>query len=108
MRSPLGTRSNQAHNQYLHLWAEGGALVAAPAGLVCLAFVWLAIRRLREDETPGAWLRIGSLAGILGVAVQGAWETGLRIPANGVLLAVIAAVAVHRPPRGCTINRSSP
>ncbi len=93
------TRTNQAHNQYLHLWAEGGALVAVPTGLACLAFLALAARRLREDVTPGAWLRIGSLAGILGVAVQGAWETGLRMPANGVLLAVVAAIAVHRPPR---------
>jgi O-antigen ligase len=93
------TRTNQAHNQYLQLMAEGGALVTIPCGLVSLAFLWLASRRLREDSSPAAWLRIGSLAGLAGVAVQGAWETGLRMPANGILLAVVAALAVHRPAR---------
>lgn len=93
------SRTNQAHSQYLQLWAEGGALLAVPCALACLAFLALAARRLREDGTPNIWLRIGSLAGILGVAVQCVWDTGLRIPANGVLLAVVAAVAVHRPPR---------
>ena len=43
------TRTNQAHSQYLQLLAEGGALVTIPCGVVCLAFLWLAGRRLRED-----------------------------------------------------------
>ena len=93
------TRTNQAHSQYLQLLAEGGALVTVPCGVVCLAFLWLAGRRLREDHSPAAWLRIGGLAGLTGVAVQGLWETGLRMPANGILLAVVAAIAVHRPTR---------
>jgi hypothetical protein len=46
------------------------------------------------------WPRIGSLAGLMAVAVQGLWETGLRMPANGVLFAVVAAIAVHRPRTG--------
>ena len=93
------TRTNQAHNQYLQLLAEGGALVTIPCAAVCLAFLWMARQRLREDHTSTAWLRIGSLAGLAGVAVQSGWETGLRMPANAVLLAVAAAIAVHRPPR---------
>jgi O-antigen ligase len=93
------TRTNQAHSQYLQLLAEGGALLPIPTVLVCLAFGWVARRRLREDDSPAVWLRIGSLAGLAGVAVQGVWETGLRMPANGVLLAVVAAIAVHRPLR---------
>ena len=93
------TRTNQAHNQYLQLLAEGGALVTIPCGVVCLAFLWMALRRLREDHSSLVWLRIGSLAGLSGVAVQSVWETGLRMPANGILLAVVAAIAVHRPPR---------
>ena len=93
------TRTNQAHSQYLQLLAEGGALVTLPSAVVCLAFLWMARQRLREDHSPAAWLRIGSLAGLTGVAVQGLWETGLRMPANGILLAVAAAIAVHRPPR---------
>lgn len=93
------TRTNQAHSQYLQMLAEGGVLLAIPAILVCLTFAWVARRRLREDHSPAVWLRIGSLAALAGVAVQGVWETGLRMPANGVLLAVVAAIAVHRPMR---------
>ena len=69
-------------------------------GIVAVAFVQLARQRLRADTSPAAWLRIGALSGLAGVAVQGVWETGLRMPANGILLAVAAAIAVHRPPRG--------
>jgi O-antigen ligase len=93
------TRTNQAHSQYLQLAAEGGALVTIPAAIVCVAFLWLALKRLREDESAAVWLRIGSLAGLTAVAVQGLWETGLRMPANGILLAVLAAIALHRPLR---------
>jgi O-antigen ligase len=93
------TRTNQAHSQYLQLAAEGGALVTIPAACVCLAFLWLALKRLREDESAAVWLRIGSLAGLAGVSVQGLWETGLRMPANAILLALAAALAVHRPLR---------
>jgi O-antigen ligase len=91
------TRANQAHNQYLHQAVEGGVLVTAPIGLALLAFVWMAGKRLAADQSSSAWLRIGSLAGLAGVAVQCLWETGLRMPANGVLMAVMAAVATHRP-----------
>jgi O-antigen ligase len=93
------THTNQAHNQYLQLLAEGGALVTIPCGVVCLSFLWMAFQRLREDQSPMVWLRIGSLAGLAGIAVQSLWETGLRMPANGILLAVAAAIAVHRPAR---------
>ncbi len=94
------TLTNQAHNQYLQLLAEGGVLLTAPALLVLLAYGSLAARRLRTDDTPAVWLRIGSLAGLMAVAVQGLWETGLRMPANSVLFAVVAAIAVHRPGTG--------
>ena len=93
------TVTNQAHSQYLQLLAEGGALVTVALGIVAVAFVRLAHQRLRADTSPAAWLRIGALSGLAGVAVQGVWETGLRMPANGILLAVAAAIAVHRPRR---------
>jgi hypothetical protein len=32
---------------------------------------------------------------MVGVLVQSLWETGLRLPANGLLFAALAAVAVH-------------
>ncbi len=88
---------NQAHNQYLQLLAEGGLLVVIPAVLAALAFARLFMARLAQDTSSAAWLRIGAATAMLAVAVQGIWETGLRIPANGLLFAVAAAVAVYRP-----------
>jgi O-antigen ligase len=91
------TRTNQAHNQYLQTLTEAGLPLTLLTLVVCGLFARLAQRRLREDSSDGVWLRIGSVAGLVGVATQSLWETGLRMPANGVLLALLAAVAVHRP-----------
>lgn len=88
---------NQAHNQYLQLLAEGGIVLAVPALVAVFAFLRLFMRRLRADSSPSAWLRIGAITAVIAVAVQSFWETGLRMPANGLLFAVAAAIAVHRP-----------
>jgi hypothetical protein len=43
------------------------------------------------------WVRAGAASGLVAVAVQSIWETGLRVPANTLLFAVLAAVSLHRP-----------
>lgn len=96
-RGDLGMFINQAHNQYLHLLAEGGVAVAGLAAAAAVAFVRLFLVRLAEDQSPAVWLRIGSATALVAVGVQGVWETGLRMPANGVLFMIAAAIAVHRP-----------
>ena len=88
---------NQAHNEYLQIVAEGGLLVAVPALTALLAAVGLMARSLGADRTPIFWIRAGAICGVVAVAVQGIWDTGLRTPANGVLCAVIAAIAMHQP-----------
>ena len=88
---------NQAHNQYLQLLAEGGLLLVVPATLAIVAFVRLFVIRIKRDSSPSVWLRIGAAAALIAVGVQSEWETGLRMPANGILFAVAAAIAVHRP-----------
>ena len=88
---------NQAHNQYLQLLAEGGVLLTMPAIMAVIAYIRLFRARLAQDASSSVWLRIGGGAALLAVAVQGLWETGLRIPANGLLFAIAAAVAVHAP-----------
>jgi O-antigen ligase len=90
---------NQAHNQYLQVAAEGGLLVGLPTLLAVLAFWAVAWRRLAADRSALFWARAGAIAALTGVAVQGLWETGLRMPANGVLFAVVAALASHAPHR---------
>jgi O-antigen ligase len=96
---------NHAHNEYLQFLAEGGLLVAVPASIALLSAVVLMARTLGADRTPIFWLRAGAISGVIAVAVQSIWDTGLRMPANGTLFAVIAAIALHEPAPAS--NRSS-
>jgi O-antigen ligase len=86
---------NHAHNEYLQLVAEGGLLLAAPAALAIVAGVAAIAARLRADRTAVFWIRIGAVAGLIAVAVQSIFDTSLRTPADGVLFAVVAAIALH-------------
>jgi O-antigen ligase len=86
---------NHAHNEYLQFAAEGGVLLCLPVAVALMAGAYEVGRRLRGDDTPIFWLRIGAASGMLAVGVQSVWDTGLRMPANAVLFALIAAVAVH-------------
>jgi len=87
-----------AHNHYLQLAAEGGALVVIPAALALGCFLLLFLRQMANETDSNVLVRAGAGAGILAVLVQSFWETGLRMPANAMLCAVLAAVAVHRAP----------
>ncbi len=88
---------NQAHSEYVQLAAEGGLLLVVPCAVALYAALHLARRRLKSDTRAMAWLRVGAVAGLAGIAVQGVFETGLRIPANALLAAVLAAIALHQP-----------
>jgi O-antigen ligase len=92
-----GYSIGQAHNHFLQIAAEGGALVSVPAALAVSAFLLLFSSRLREDRTSNYLMRAGAGAGLTGVFVQSFWETGLRMPANAMLFAVAAAIATHSP-----------
>jgi O-antigen ligase len=85
---------NHAHDEYLQLLTEGGLvmLLLVIAGLVLLARA--ARVRLAGDEGSHRFVRIGACAGLVAVAVQSIWETGLRAPANLLLAAILAALAV--------------
>jgi O-antigen ligase len=99
---------NQAHNQYLQLLAEGGLLVTIPLLACLVTFVRLVKTRLAEDTSSTQWLRIGGAVAMIAVAVQGLWETGLRIPANAVLFAIAAAIAAHRPAKSQSPDHKLP
>jgi O-antigen ligase len=86
---------NQAHDEYLQVLVEGGLPLAAMVLFTIVAGCAEARRRLRDDRTPVAWMRAGALGGMAAVAVQSIWDTGLRMPANAVLFAVLAAIALH-------------
>ncbi len=93
-----GYSIGNAHNHYLQLAAEGGVLVGAPAAFGIGAFFALCVRRLKGDLSRDYLVRAGAMAGIAAALLQSFWETGLRMPANAMLLAVLAAVATHVSP----------
>lgn len=86
---------NHAHNELLQLLAEGGVLLAVPAALAALAWARLARRRIAADRSELSWVRLGAAAGVCGFAVQSLFEAALRMPANALLLALLAALAVY-------------
>ena len=92
-----GYTIGQAHNHYLQLAAEGGALVAVPAALAAMGCIALFRRRLTEDQSATALIRSGAAAGLAGALLQSFWETGLRMPANAMMFAVLAGIATHAP-----------
>jgi O-antigen ligase len=93
---------NNAHDEYLQLQAEGGGalLLASLAGCGLVARV--ARARVSADRGAHRYLRIGACAGLAGIAVQSIWEAGLRAPANLILAAIVAAIAVRPVVRGNT------
>ena len=98
---------NHAHDEYLQLLVEGGWLLTVPALLVVAAALWAIIGRLRSDRTPIFWIRLGAVSGMAAVAAQSVWDTGLRMPANAVLFAVVAAAAMFRTPVTPTSDAAS-
>jgi O-antigen ligase len=92
-----GYSIGNAHNHYLQLAAEGGAMIGVPAAVIVGAFFTMFLRGLRRRDDPDYLVRVGAIAGISAALVQSVWETGLRMPANAMLLALLAAIATHSP-----------
>jgi hypothetical protein len=98
-RASPGVRFNQAHNQYLQFAAEGGLLLCVPAAIALWHFARAVARRLAADQSGMYWIRAGAACGLAGAAAQSLWETGLATPANALLAAIVAAIALHVPVR---------
>jgi O-antigen ligase len=86
---------SHADNELLQLVAEGGVLIGLPVAAVLVAGIRLIAQRLREDRTAVFWLRLGAAAGLTAIAAQNMIEMTLRVPANGVLFTIAAAIAIH-------------
>jgi O-antigen ligase len=89
---------SHADNEYLQVLAEGGALLAIPVTIALVAGVLSIRRRLVAERSPIFWVRLGAACGIFGLAIQNLFEMTLRVPANAVLFALLAAIATHGAP----------
>lgn len=94
-RSERVVQFNQAHNHYLQAITEGGMVLAGLIAWALTACARLVRQRLAADLHGSYWIRAGAAAGLVAVALQSVWETGLVMPANAALAAVLAAIAVH-------------
>ena len=94
---------NHAHNEYLQVLTEGGLLLTLAAAIAVVAATRVAARHLRADRSPVYWLRAGAVSGMVGIACQSVWDTPLRLPANAVLLTLLAAIALHQPQPRSTV-----
>ena len=87
---------NHAHNELLQIVAEGGVLMGLASIAAFVSAGRTAVSNLRADRSPVFWVRTGAACGVLGIACQSLWDTPLRMPANAVLFALVAAVALHK------------
>jgi O-antigen ligase len=88
--------ASEAHNDYLQILSEGGALLGVPI-LVAGFFLARESRRRfveRCDDTLTYWLRVGAVTGIVAVGVQELAEFSLQMPGNAVLFTVLIAMAI--------------
>lgn len=99
---------NEAQNEYLQVIAEGGLLLAVPLVAWLGAWIVTAARRIQEDGSNMVWLRVAAVAGLSAVAVQCIWDSALRMPANAMLAALLAAVAVHIRPGAAEPDNGRP
>lgn len=87
-------RVEQAHNEYLQVWAEAGVI-----GLILvLTFIFLLFRKglqtffsASDRFQRGAVL--GSLAGCLGIVIHSFFDFPLRTPSNLLMFLILAALA---------------
>jgi O-antigen ligase len=94
-----GAQYVEAHNDYLHLAAEGGLLLGIPILITLALFIREIRRRFREaaDDTTTYWLRAGAVVGLCAIAIQEVTDFTLQMPGAAVLFVVLAAIAIHRP-----------
>jgi O-antigen ligase len=85
-----------AHNDYLQLLAEGGLLVFVPATSVVVLLAVAVYRRVREakGDSYDYWVRVGASVGLIAIGIQETVEFSLQIPANALLFATLAAIAI--------------
>jgi O-antigen ligase len=87
----------QAHNDYLQVLAEGGAIVAVPAAVLIVLIATGIRRRIAMGSDPASyWIRAGAVAGLAGIAAQSAVEFSLQMPGNTVMFVLLLAIALHR------------
>ncbi len=87
---------NQAHNDYLQLLVENGALGLATGAWFLILLYRNGFRQLRRSRlSRAASSQLAALAGCTGIVVHSVSDFNLHIPANAVMFFVLCAVATN-------------
>lgn len=86
----------QAHNDYLELWAAGGLIGVALAGWFGYALLGAARRRLAATDGFRRASALGALAGLFGVAVHSLVDFGLHLTGNALLCVALVVLATRQ------------
>lgn len=82
----------QAHNDYLELWASGGLVALVLAGWFIYLFVSRARQQLADLDPFRRAVALGAATGLFGVAVHSLVDFGLHL--TGIALVAVALVAL--------------
>jgi O-antigen ligase len=92
------------HNDYLELYASGGAVAVLLVAWLTVAFVRRVWRVARREAASGRLLpTMGLIFGLVALAVHESVDFNLQVPANALLFVVLAAMCVSpfmRPAEG--------
>jgi O-antigen ligase len=94
---------DKAHNDYLQLLVETGALGLAAMSWFLVATYRGAIKKVKNwtVDTNGA-VGLATLLGVTGILIHGLLDFNLQIPANAALFYVLCTVAAMEPRFGLT------
>ena len=90
----------EAHNDYVQILSEGGIALTAAALFVVVQIARAIRAGFAQAQTASLyWVRTGATLGLVAMAIQELTDFSLQLPGNAVLFVVLAAIAMHRPPR---------
>jgi O-antigen ligase len=90
----------EAHSDYVQILSEGGIVLAIAAAFVVLQTARAIRSAFAEAQTASLyWVRSGAALGLIAIAIQELTDFSLQMPGNAVLFVLLAAIAIHRPPR---------
>lgn len=84
----------EAHNEYLEILANGGAVGFALFGMFLILVGKRALRNLKVVRPADRWLCFGAVLGLFAVLVHSLVDFGLHIPINALLFVILVVVAI--------------
>jgi len=87
----------EAHNDYLELFASGGVIGSALVVWFIVAFLGRARKSWTSTDPYLRATSLGALTGIFGVAIHSFVDFGLHVTVNALVFCALVAIAVFRP-----------